>query len=113
LQALLLLNDPQYVECARALADRALRERGKSSRERIRHLFRLVTCREPDANELGELVTTLIDLLAEFDRDAEGAKKLLAIGEFKATVTMKGSELAAWTMLASTVLNLDEVLNKE
>src|SRR5262249_51004629 len=49
LQALLLLNDPQYVECARVLAERVLKQGGKSDGERITHLFRLAACRHPDA----------------------------------------------------------------
>jgi hypothetical protein len=112
LQALLLLNDPQYVECARALAQRAMKEGGQTDSERIAYLFRLATCRRPDAGELAELASTLKDLRAEYKRDSEAARKLLAIGESKADAKLPPAELAAWAMLASTVLNLDEVLNK-
>ena len=112
LQALLLLNDPQYVEAARALAERSLREGGKTSGEQIAYLFRLATARKPDAKELAELTAALKDLQAEYAADPAAASKLIAVGETKADATIKPANLAAWTMLANTVLNLDEVLNK-
>jgi mono/diheme cytochrome c family protein len=102
LQALLLLNDPQYVECAKALARRVLREK-KTTDERLTYLFRLATCRVPDAAEKAELAMALVDLMTEYQRDPAAAKKL--VGEEK-------PDEAAWAMLASTVLNLDEVINK-
>ncbi len=111
LQALLLLNDPQYVECARGLAQRVLREK-KSEQERLIYLFRLATCRMPTAKEQAELRGTLADLLASYRADPEAAKKLLAIGEHPVAKELPSDELAAWTLLASTVLNLDEVINK-
>ena len=112
LQALLLLNEPQYLECARALAERALREGGKTTDEQITHLFRLATCRRPDSKELAELSATLTDLLATYAKEPAAAQKVIAVGETKADATLDPTRLAAWTLLASTVLNLDEVLNK-
>jgi hypothetical protein len=111
LQALLLLNDPQYVECARVLATRTLRQ-SKSTVERITYLFRLATCRTPDPKELAELTSALADLHSEYKKDPVEAKKLITIGETKPDGSLDAIDLAAWTMLASTVLNLDEVLNK-
>jgi hypothetical protein len=112
LQALLLLNEPQYIECSRVLAERVLAGGGTTTEGRIRWLFRLATCRAPDAKELAELSAALKDLRAEYDRDPEAAKKLVNTGETKPDARLLPAELAAWTMLASTVLNLDEVLNK-
>jgi hypothetical protein len=112
LQALLLLNEPQYVEAARALAGRALREGGKTPSEQIAHLFRLATARKPDAKELAELLAALKDLRSEYAANEAEAKKLIAIGETKPDANIPPAELAAWSILASTVLNLDEVLNK-
>jgi hypothetical protein len=112
LQALLLLNEPQYVECSRGLAERVLKQGGKTDAQRIAYLFRRATCRAPDAKELTELTAALKDLRTEYVRDPAGAKKLIAIGESRADDKLSPTELAAWTMLASTVLNLDEVLNK-
>jgi mono/diheme cytochrome c family protein len=112
LQALLLLNETQYFECARVLAERTLKEGGTTAEERAAYLFRLATARKPDAAELSELVAVYKDHLAKYSRDAEAAKKLIAIGETKPDVALKASELAAWTLVANLVLNLDEVINK-
>jgi hypothetical protein len=112
LQALLLLNEKQYVECARALAERAMKEGGAKAESRLAYLFRLVTARKPDAMELDELLADYKGHLAEYTRDVEAAKKLIAVGETKPDATLNPSELAAWTMIANLVLNLDEVINK-
>jgi mono/diheme cytochrome c family protein len=112
LHALLLLNDPQYVECARALAERALKEGGDRPETRLAHMFRLATARLPDTQELNELQAVLNELLAKYTRDPDAARKLIAIGESKPDPKLNPSELAAWTMVANLILNLDEVLSK-
>jgi mono/diheme cytochrome c family protein len=112
LQALLLLNEPQYVECARALAERAMKEGGDTVEQRLTQLFRLAAARQPDAAELAELAAAYRDHLAKYTKDVEAAKKLIAIGESKPDAALDPSELAAWTMVANLVLNLDEVINK-
>jgi hypothetical protein len=112
LQALLLLNETQYVEAARALAERTLREGGVRPETRLTYLFRLVTARCPDKRELAELRTTYDDLLATYTQDRTAAQQLIAVGESKPDVTCDPRELATWTMLANLVLNLDEVLTK-
>jgi hypothetical protein len=114
LQALVLLNDPQFVECSRVLAERALRGGGKTDEERLAYLFRLLTCRRPDATEARVLAAELRDLRAEYASKAEEARRLITVGETRPDERLAATpaELAAWTMLANTVLNLDEVLNK-
>ncbi|MFO0881049.1 MAG: PSD1 and planctomycete cytochrome C domain-containing protein [Gemmataceae bacterium] len=112
LQALLLLNDVQYIEAARALSERGLREGGKTDAERIGYLFRLVTGRRPHEKELAELTAALGDLRKEFARNPQGAQRLIRIGESKPDASLSAADLAAWTMLSNTLLNLDEVLNK-
>ncbi len=112
LQALLLMNETQYVECARALAGRVLREGGGTDESRLTYLVRLATARTPDAEELTELTSALADFRATYRRDPGAAKKLIAVGETKPDPQLDPAELAAWTMLGNTVLNLDEVLNK-
>jgi mono/diheme cytochrome c family protein len=112
LQALLLLNEPQYVECSRALAERTLREGGATPEARVAFVFRLAAARKPDAKELAELVAVYRDNLATYTRDVEAAKKLIAVGESKPDAKLNPGELAAWTMVANLILNLDEVLNK-
>jgi mono/diheme cytochrome c family protein len=112
LQALLLMNDPQFVEAARTLAERALKEGGATPEERLTFLFRVTTARRPGANEVSELLAAYRDHVASFRRDQTKAKQLLSVGELKADATLNPSELAAWTMIANLLLNLDEVINK-
>ncbi len=112
LQALLLMNDPQFVEAARTLAQRTMKEGGATSEARLTFMFRLTTARPPHAKELPELIAAFQDHLATYTRDAAKAKQLINVGELKPDATLNPSELAAWTMIANLVLNLDEVLNK-
>ena len=113
LQALLMMNETQYVEAARALAERTLHEGGKKPEERMVYLFRLAAGRKPDALETDVLLETYRDHVARYKKDEDAAKKLIAIGESKADAKLNATELAAWTMVANLVLNLDEVINKE
>jgi hypothetical protein len=112
LQALLLMNDPQFVEAARTLGERAMKEGGATLESRLTYLFRLTTARRPDAKELAELVAAYKDHLATYTRDGAKAKQLIAVGELKPDAKLNPSELAAWTMIANLILNLDEVINK-
>jgi mono/diheme cytochrome c family protein len=112
LQALLLLNETQYVECARVLAERTLREGGASPEAKATYLFRLAAARAPDPRELAELVAAYRDHLSTYTNDVKAAQKLIAVGETKPDATLNPSELAAWTMVGNLVLNLDEVINK-
>ena len=73
LQALMLLNEPQYVEASRALAERALHEAGPKAEERLAHLFILATARLPDSKERAELLAQYGDHLARYSRDPEAA----------------------------------------
>jgi mono/diheme cytochrome c family protein len=112
LQALLLLNETQYVEASRALAQRALKEGGPRAEDRLAYLFRLATARRPDAEELAELTSAYRDHLEGYRKDAEAARKLITVGESKPDAKLDAAELAALTMVANLVLNLDEVINK-
>jgi hypothetical protein len=112
LQALLMMNGPQYVEASRALAERALHEGGARLEDRLAYLFRLATARRPDATELGELAAAYRDHFAAYTKDVEAAKKLINVGESKPDGKLDASELAAMTMVANLVLNLDEVISK-
>jgi mono/diheme cytochrome c family protein len=111
-QALLLLNETQYVEAARAFAERAMKGGGKTPEERIAFLFKHAAARTPDKFEMGVLVEAYQTHLATYQKDVEKAKKLIAVGETKPDGSLNPSELAAWTMIANLLLNLDEVLNK-
>jgi hypothetical protein len=112
LQALLLMNDPQYVECARVLAERIMKEGGKTTATRATFVLQLCIARRPADDEVEELVKVWNDLLVYYKEDPSLAKKLLAIGESKVDPSLDANTLAAWTLTANLVLNLDEVLTK-
>jgi len=112
LQALVLLNDPAYVEASRALAQRTLRDGGQSDRTRIDFAFKAATARIPDAKERAVLLGSLSEFRATY-RDRENAAKLLSVGESKPDANVDPRELAAWTTVASMILNLDETITKQ
>jgi mono/diheme cytochrome c family protein len=110
LQALQLMNDVQYVEAARALADRMLREGGKTSGERIAFAFRTVLSRAPEPAEVAILEKQLAAHTLRFNQNPEAAKQLITQGESKPNAAVAPAELAAHTMVASALLNLDETI---
>jgi mono/diheme cytochrome c family protein len=112
LQALVTLNDPQFVEAARWLAQTTLKEAGDKEEGRIDFMARRLLCRPLRAEEMKVVQASLKDLLAHYKANAEDAKKLLAVGEAKVDPKLDTATLAAWTMLANEMMNLDEVLNK-
>jgi mono/diheme cytochrome c family protein len=113
LQALVLLNDPTYVEAARALAARALGEGGRDVTSRLRYAFRLATARWPTAAEAGVLRELLTRQLAAYRRDQKAALALLKVGELPLDPKLDVAEAAAWTVVAQTILNLDETITRE
>jgi hypothetical protein len=113
LQALNLLNDPTYVEASRFLAQRMLKEGGTQPESRLRYGFRLVTSRQPSAEELKILANSLSRMETTFRADRNSAEDLVAVGETKRDPALDGVELAAYTTVASTLLNLDETITKE
>lgn len=113
LQALNLLNDPTYVEASRFLAQRMMREGGTNPDSRVRHGFRLATGREPRPAELSVLLAGWRRMEAGFRADPPGAESLLTVGETKPDATLDRVELAAYSTVASTLLNLDETITKE
>ena len=112
LQALVTLNDPQFVEAARYLAQTTLKEGGDKD-DGAHRLHGPAVAVPPAAAEEAKVVqASLNDLLAHYKAHAEDAKKLIAVGESKADPSLDAATLAAWTMLANELMNLDEVLNK-
>lgn len=112
LQALVLLNDPQFVEAARVLAVRTLKEGGDSPSERLSYAFRLATSRRVKPFELGILVHEYNDRLKEFQANKELALKYLAGGgQHKPAEGTDHSELAAYAAVCSLILNLDESIS--
>ena len=112
LQALLLLNDPQYFECARGLAERVLREGGDSVESRVNMMFRLCASRFPRTSESTEIVKALADMRTNFTERPEAAKRLVSVGTMPPDESLDVVELASWTVIANLILNLDEVLSK-
>jgi hypothetical protein len=113
LQALTLMNDPTYVEAARALAERALLEGGKDDKSRVTYMFRLATARMPTGKEADVLRELLRGRLKSFAADRRSAAQLVAVGESSRDKRLDPAELAAWTTVASVILNLDETITKQ
>jgi hypothetical protein len=113
LQALVTLNDPTYVEAARAMAQKTLREGGKNLNSRIVYAFRLALVRKPSAQEMKVLRELLAKQLINYRKDGKAASELLRVGESKADEKIDRAELAAWAVVASAILNLDEMITKE
>ncbi len=112
LQALSLLNEVTFVEAARKLGERMMREGGTTPSERLAFGFRLVTARKPMTQELAVLVKGWEEDRAHFSQDAVAVESLLKLGESKSSgVDMV--ELAAYTMAGNVLLNLDECITRE
>jgi hypothetical protein len=111
IQALVTLNDIQFVEAARVLAQKSILS-SKTDDERIDFLTRRLLCRPFRPEELGIVKASLADLRKHYKANPADAKALIAFGESKADLTVDAIELASWTMVVNELLNLDEVLNK-
>jgi hypothetical protein len=113
LQALNLMNDPTYVEAARFLAQRMIREGGATPEFRLTYGFRQLLARPPQAAELKVLRAAFDRSWADFQKDTAAAKAFLGVGEAGLDASLDPVELAAYTAVAGTLLNLDEVIMKE
>jgi hypothetical protein len=111
-QALVLLNDPTYVEAARALAARVLADGGNTTPERLAFAWRRVLNRLPRAEETHILSSLLDKHLAEFAADKPSAEKLLKVGDWPAPASLDPAELAAWTSVCRVLLNLHETMTR-
>lgn len=111
LQALVTLNDVTYVEASRALAQQALLDRRQTTDElRIRSLFHRVTSRTMEPNEQSVLLDLLQRERTKLESDPVAVQALLSVGQSPRESSIAAVELAAWTLTAQTILNLDEVL---
>lgn len=113
LQALNLLNDPTYVEAARFLADRMLTESGTELESQLDYGFRLVLARPPLPAELSLLANGYRRSLREFETDPAAADQLLNVGARRSPGHLSATQLAAMTVVASSILNLDETVTRE
>ncbi|ADB16899.1 protein of unknown function DUF1549 [Pirellula staleyi DSM 6068] len=113
LQALVMLNDPTYVEASRQFAARLLSDPSlKNDGERLRLAVKMVTARQAKPLELSILQSVIDYQRSHYAKHADQATKLLAVGESKSPEGLEASELAAWTILCSTLLNTDEAMNR-
>ncbi|TWU09360.1 Planctomycete cytochrome C [Symmachiella macrocystis] len=112
LQALVLLNDPQYVEAARGLAERMLQKKDATLQDRVGQAFQLLTSRRAAERELELLSQLYEEQLAEFQQHPDQAAKLLAIGDHRSDETLDPAQLAALTVVVETIMNFDETVTK-
>ena len=107
LQALVTMNDPQFVEAARKLAEQAL-----ATKEPAAFIAERILCRPLTAKEKPIIEASLADLRKHYTANAADAEALLKVGESPVDAKLAKPELAAWTMLTNQLFNLDEALNK-
>jgi len=112
LQSLVLMNDPVYVEAARAMAARILREGGSDLAQQLTYAFRLALARPPSPQELSILEGTFQQQLHNFEEDKKAAGELLSVGELPKPKNANEPLLAAWTGVANVLLNLNETITK-
>jgi hypothetical protein len=110
-QALVLLNDPTYVEAARVFASRVL-ECGGTTEDRIKWAWQQALQRDPTANELEAMQTLVVARLADYRADAASADALLKIGIAPLHKDIDNAELAAWTHVTRVLLNLHETITR-
>ena len=112
LQSLVLMNDPAFIESARALAERVLREEPGDLTKRIARAFRHTLGRVPEPDEIATLLRTYEHQVANFRSDTKAAEELLKVGESKPGESIDKVELAALTAVANVLLNLNETITK-
>jgi hypothetical protein len=112
LQSLVLMNDPVYVEAARAFAERILREGGNDLAKQLTYAVRLAVARSPSRKELEILERTYHQQRENYQQDKEVATALVSIGESTRPKNVDVSELAAWTAVANVLLNLNETITR-
>jgi hypothetical protein len=112
LQALVMLHDPQFVEAARHLAARMINEGGKTDRQRIVYGFQLCHARKPTPQELELLIETVDTRMDQYRADHGGASRLLSVGDSAADPSIHQAELATWTTIGRTLMNLSEFVTK-
>jgi hypothetical protein len=111
LQALVLMNDPQWLEASRQLAERILHE-SQQTDTRLDDLGEILLARPWKEKEKAALETALTKFETVYGQDSASAEKLLSVGESKRDTNLPATEVAPWMLVASAAMNLDEVLNK-
>lgn len=111
--ALVLLNDPTFVEAARTLAERILREAPQGTEPRIAWAWKLLLARLPTAEETAVLAELYASHRGYYAAHEQEARALVGVGEAPVPEDLPVAELAAWTSVARTLLNLDEAITRE
>lgn len=112
LQSLVLMNDPQYIEAARMLGERMMKEGGTSPEQRITLAYKALTSRSPRRQELALIKQLYDEELADFNRSPQKINDLLNVGEHPTDSKLNRVELAICTVVASTLMNYDEFVMK-
>ena len=112
LHALVLLNDPTYLEAARKLAERAMQKEAQPA-SRLAIAYRLALSRTPTEKESTILLGMYQESLEKFRANADAATKLLSVGDSPRDAKLNVAELAAWTTVMNLILNLDETISKQ
>ena len=110
MQALTLMNDPVFVECAKGLGKRALAGAPSDPRERLRYAFRICVARDPAEDELDSLEALLNDQLEQFKQFPEEAGRFIQAYESEG---VDAHESAAYIAVARAIMNLDEFVTRE
>src|SRR5205823_4499612 len=112
LQALVLLNDPQFVEASRVLAEKLIKGEASSAPSRLATAFRMLTSRAPSNAESTILATLYRDQRENFGKAPDAAKALLAVGESPRDEQLDPAEVAALAMVVRMLLSFDECVSK-
>jgi hypothetical protein len=113
LQALNLMNDVTYVEAARRLAERLIKEGGSTPEGRVSFAYRLATAQKPGLETRKVLVDGFAHHLKRFRANRKAALELVSVGERPRDEALDAAELASYTMVANLILNLDGTITKE
>ncbi len=111
-QALTLLNDPTYVEAARVFATHILQQAGPTTPERLTYAFQHALSRTPKQEEIQLLTALLEKHLSQYHQDPPSAQSLIATGDTAPPKSLDAPELAAWTSITRTILNLHETITR-
>jgi hypothetical protein len=111
IQALVLMNDPQYVESARRLAENAIRQEA-DDQSRAEWMLSTVLSRPAKAVDVADMTAAASEFKTMFQQESEGATGLINTGDTKPDETLDAAELAAWTLVANTLMNRDDFISK-
>ncbi len=112
LAALTLMNDPVFVEAARVFAERIMRHENDAFDSRLDYAFRLAVSRSPDDAEQTILKELFNASLQDYEKDRDAAKKLMSVGLSPVPAGLNITQLAAWTVIARAILNMDETISR-